>query len=78
VLDSAQVLYKLFRPVIGFDRLEQDLRELPVGTVVEMSFKPNEIGLVWALWEGRSVAVFADDVECNGMPTEDDLGEAGV
>jgi hypothetical protein len=38
--------------------------------VVELSFKPNEIGLVWALWDGRSVAVFTDEIECNGELTD--------
>jgi hypothetical protein len=30
--------------------------------LVEMTFKQNEIGLVLALWAGRSAAVFSDEI----------------
>ena len=44
--------YTLVNPVLGFDRLDLELRELPVGALVEMPLKRNETGLVWALHEG--------------------------
>ncbi len=51
--------YRLNSPVVGYARA---LIHIPAGALIEFVPPNVELGLIDVLWEGRSVAVFIQDI----------------
>src|ERR1700680_1669178 len=66
--------YMLFKPVVGFCHRDRAITVLPIGAELKVLL-PFRSGMIEVLREGRSVAVFAQDIVTNGTVGED-LGHA--
>ena len=62
------MLYTLGRPLIAVavSPAQKTIIFVPKGAVVEVPHDAPECGLVQAIWEGKSIEVFAQDVRERG------------
>jgi hypothetical protein len=61
-------LYSLLRPVVAFREDTNAVIKIPSGALVElMTHLAEPVGVCKARWNGRSVMVFSEDVDRNGV-----------
>ena len=68
--------FRMTRPTVGIELVNGTARvtSIPTDGTIEVLSGPNangklhDKGLVYALWEERTIALFAVDVEARGVP----------
>ena len=63
-------LYTLLRPVVGFWEDTRRVVTIPRGSLLELIVRSEPVGVGNALWNGRWVFVFCEDVDRNGVIVE--------
>jgi len=63
-------LYALVKPVIGFWEDTRGVVTIPRGSLLELMVRDQPVGVCNALWNGRWVFVFCEDVDRNGVIVE--------
>ena len=70
--------YHLIRPIFGFWSDSGQVITIPARAVIRPVIIKDHVGLCTALWDGRFVLAFRDDIERNGLSLRRlaDCGEA--
>ena len=63
-------LYALVNPVVGFWEDTRGVVTIPRGSLLELIERGEPVGVCDALWNGRWVFVFREDVDRNGLIVE--------
>ena len=75
--------FRITRPTVGIHLVDGEgaIISIPTDGVIEILSGPNEHGkrhekgLVYALWEGQTVALFAVDIEARGVEIRAEDGQ---